>query len=131
MLNGAGDKENSGGSIDGEGLAKMFAKTKGKRRKSSGLRSNGESKRSALPLADDPDRPCSMSPTTESLCKGFSEKLNVDSTSVALALDASSAPADIAGLAVFADEYQRSVAHLYPEMETASLGKGRVEQALD
>ena len=33
-----------------------------------------------------------MSPTTESLCKGFSEKLNVDSTSVALALDASSAP---------------------------------------
>ena len=54
VLNGAGDKENSGGSIDGEGLAKMFAKTKGKRRKSSGLRSNGESKRSALPLADAP-----------------------------------------------------------------------------
>ena len=57
-----GDKENS---IDGEGLAKMFAKNKGKRRKSSGLRSNGESKRSAVPLVEDPDRPRSpaSSPT--------------------------------------------------------------------
>ncbi len=32
-------------------------------------------------------------------------------------------------LAVFADEYQRSVSHLYPELEQKALGRGRVEQS--
>ncbi len=41
------------------------------------------------------------------------------------------APAEVERLAVFADEYQRSVEHLYPTMEFDALSKGYVEQTLD
>lgn len=38
------------------------------------------------------------------------------------------APAHIHGLAVFADEYPRSLSHLYPAMESKALSRGWVEQ---
>jgi uncharacterized sulfatase len=38
------------------------------------------------------------------------------------------APDHIHGLAVFADEYPRSLSHLYPAMEAKALSRGRVEQ---
>ncbi len=38
------------------------------------------------------------------------------------------APAWVNGLAVFADEYVRSLSHLYPAMEEVALSHGRVEQ---
>ncbi len=39
------------------------------------------------------------------------------------------APAGVRGLAVFDDEYPRSLSHLYPALESASLARGRVQQA--
>ena len=44
---------------------------------------------------------------------------------------ASGGPRQDWALAVFADEYQRSVEHLYPTMELDALSKGHVEQTLD
>lgn len=41
------------------------------------------------------------------------------------------APPEFARLAVFDDEYRRSVAHLYPELELGALGRGHVEQTLE
>ncbi len=40
-------------------------------------------------------------------------------------------PADLASLDVFASEFERSVAHLYPAYESAALRKGQVEQVLE
>jgi quinoprotein relay system zinc metallohydrolase 1 len=39
-----------------------------------------------------------------------------------------SAPERVSELAVFADEYVRSLSHLYPALEAAAMAKGRVEQ---
>ncbi|MCM8918881.1 MAG: quinoprotein relay system zinc metallohydrolase 1 [Candidatus Thiodiazotropha sp. (ex Lucinoma annulata)] len=40
----------------------------------------------------------------------------------------SDAPSSIANLAVFREEYQRSVVHLFPDIEAKALSRGRVEQ---
>ncbi len=40
-------------------------------------------------------------------------------------------PADLASLGVFASEFERSVAHLFPAYESAALRKGQVEQVLE
>ena len=48
--------------------------------------------------------------------------------SMAEVLQALDPPGDIAGLAVFAQEYQRSVAHLYPRIEQQAIARGKVKQ---
>lgn len=51
--------------------------------------------------------------------------------SMAEALVPAQPPAAVTRLAVFADEYQRSVAHLFPRHEEGALRQGRVEQDRD